>query len=203
MARINLRLPRNIAAGFTCAPEFKTMIARGSNGAESRNRDWLYGRFRAKALYNAFDDDEQAELDEIIQATAGMWASFRFRDETNPSRWQVVDQVVEPVIGTSTPLQLERTYTWGLTTPRMIQAIDASDFSMERNGVAFSFASLDDQLGLVTPSAPWEAGTYTWSGAHDIWMRFNSDWMALQAQTKQLTSTDIELIEVRQYPDPS
>lgn len=204
MSRINMRLPQRIAAGFVIGPEFKTPIVRGSNGTEYRNRDWLYGRFRGTASYSSFRPADQAELDNIFQATAGMWAAFRVRDMSHPGRWLVSGQIVEPAIGESTPLQLERTYTWGgLTTPRIIQAVDAAQFTMQRNGSPFTAFTLDDQLGLVTPTAPWEAGTYTWSGSHDLWMRFNSDWAASTAVSQNVTTADIELIEVRQFPDPS
>lgn len=198
MARINLRLPPRIAAGFVCAPEFKTPISNGMNGWEYRNRDWLYGRFRAHASYAAFGAAEQEELDRIFQATAGMWAAFRFRDASNRGRYRVENQLVEPDIGAATPLQLIRTYTWGLTTPRMIQAVDARGFVLKRNGTPYTDYTLDDELGLLTPDTTWPAGTYTWSGRHDIWMRFNSDWAASTAVTQNIATADIELIEVRQ-----
>lgn len=198
MARINLRLPSKIAAGFACAPEFKTMVNRRTNGVEDRNRDWLYGRFRAMGSYAAFSSAEQDMLDNIFQATAGMWAAFRFRDVSRRNRWFATDQLLEPVIGTDTPLQIIRTYTWGLTTPRMIQALYADKFVLKRNGTPITDFELDDELGIATPDTTWAAGTYTWTGPHDIWMRFNSDWSGSTAVTQDITTADIELIEDRQ-----
>lgn len=201
--RINERLPGCLAAGFVFGPEFRTQIVTGPNGAEWRNRDWLYGRWRGTGSYHAFTPDAQAQLDAAFQVAAGMWAAFRVRDESRRDRWYVEDEVVEPDIGTEEPLQLTRTYEWGgFTTSRMIQAVDPSEFSMELDGSPFTAYTLDDELGLVVPNAAWAAGTYTWTGAHDLWMRFNSDWGATTVQAQRVTSGDIELIEVRQYPDP-
>jgi uncharacterized protein (TIGR02217 family) len=198
MARINLRLPPKIAAGFRCAPQFKTLVVTKTNGVEDRNRDWLYGRFKAMGSYAAFTPSEQEMLDNIFQATAGMWAAFRFRDASNAARYKVTDQILAPVIGTDTPLQLERTYTWGLTTPRLIQAVDAAVFVLKVNGTPYTDFTLDDELGILTPDTVWPAGVYTWSGRHDIWMRFNSDWSGSTAVTQTITTADIELIEDRQ-----
>lgn len=198
MARINLRLPPRIAAGFVCSPEFKTTVVRRHNSVEDRNRDWLYGRFRASGSYGAFSSADQQKLDEIFQATAGMWAAFRFRDTSHPGRFLVANQSLEPEIGADTPLQLVRTYTWGLTTTRLIQAPDAASFVLNVNGTPYTDFTLDDELGLLEPDTVWPAGTYTWSGMHDIWMRFNSDWAASKAEAQNATTADIELIEDRQ-----
>jgi uncharacterized protein (TIGR02217 family) len=198
MARINERMPPKIAAGFVCGPMFKTNVATRANGVEDRNRDWLYGRFKATASYAAFTTAEQDMLDNIFQATAGMWAAFRFRDISRPARYRVANQLLSPEIGASTPLQVMRTYTWGLTTPRMIQAVDASAFVLNIDGSPYTDFTLDDELGLLTPDTTWPAGVYTWSGRHDLWMRFNSDWHASTAVTQKITTAEIELIEDRQ-----
>ena len=80
--RINRRLPGCLAAGFVFGPEFKTNIVTGPNGAEWRNRDWRYGRWRATGNYHAFGPGEQEQMDAAFQVAAGMWAAFRVRDES-------------------------------------------------------------------------------------------------------------------------
>lgn len=203
MARINQRLPGCLAAGFVFGPEFKTQIVTGPNGAEYRNRDWLYGRWRATGNYNAFGPGEQEQMDAAFQVAAGMWAAFRVRDTSRRDRWYVEGEILEPEIGTDTPVQVIRSYEWGaLTTQRMIQALD-DDFVLRLNGTPITSYTLDDELGLLYPDTTWAAGTYTWSGSHDLWMRFNSDWGASSVTAQRVTSGDIELIEVRQFPDPT
>lgn len=203
MARINDRLPACLAAGFVFGPEFKTNIVTGPNGAEYRNRDWLYGRWRGIGNYHSFSSDMQPQIDAAFQAAAGMWAAFRIRDESRRDRWYVEDQVLEPNLGTDEPLQVIRTYEWAsFTTQRMIQALDDSEFVLKRNGTEIFDYTLDDELGILIPDTTWAAGTYTWSGPHDLWMRFNSDWGASSVVAQRLTSGDIELIEDRQFPDP-
>lgn len=202
MPRINQRLPGCLSAGFQFGPEFKTQIVTGPNGAEYRNRDWLYGRWRAIGNYHAFGEEDQAMMDAAFQAAAGMWAAFRVRDTSRPDRWYVDGQALEPDIGTDTSLQVIRSYEWGsFQTERMIQALD-DDFVLRKDGVVFTEYTLDKELGLVVPDSAWDAGTYTWTGSHDLWMRFNSDWGASSVVGQRFTSADIELIEVRQFPDP-
>lgn len=202
MARINERLPACLAAGFVFGPEFKTNIVRGANGTEWRDRNWLYGRWRGVGNYHAFTPEMQAQMDSAFQVAAGMWLPFRIRDESRRDRWYVEDQGLDPMIGTDEPLQVVRTYHWGgFETRRMIQALEEPKFVLKRNGVEVFDYSLDDQLGLVYPDTTWAAGAYTWTGPHDLWMRFNSDWGANAVQAQRVTSGDIELIEDRQYSD--
>jgi uncharacterized protein (TIGR02217 family) len=199
MPRINMRLPPRIAAGFKIGPDFNTTVAAYENGFEDRQRNWLYGRWRGSASYAAMTPIDQDQIDSIFQVTAGMWMAFRVRDASHPRRYKVTDQLLAPVIGTDTPLQVMRTYDWGaFSTPRMIQAVDAASFVLKLNGAPITTYTLDDELGLVTPGDDWAAGTYTWSGKHDLWMRFNSDWGASTAVSQNITTADIELVEDRQ-----
>ena len=201
--RINQRLPGCLAAGFVFGPEFKTNIVTGPNGAEWRNRDWLYGRWRATGNYHAFGPGEQEQMDAAFQVAAGMWAAFRVRDESRRDRWYVEGEPLSPNIGTSQPLQVTRLYEWGgFTTERMIQALYENEFILELNGTPITSYTLDDELGLLYPDTTWATGTYTWTGVHDLWMRFNSDWGASTVTAQRVTSGDIELIEVRQFEDP-
>lgn len=194
MAFIDTRMPRRIAAGFTVGPEWKTLVVPLDNGREQRNRQWLYPRWRGQGNMGSFKPADRQELMGMFVAVGGRLNAFRFFDPTDHS---VEGEAIAPSIGTSSPVQLVRTYGFGSASAIvLIQAPVAGTVTVFRNGVAVS-GTLDATTGLFTPAAPWVAGTFTWTGQYDRWMRFDSDWSAFTADALDVWTADIDLIEVR------
>lgn len=194
MAFINSRLPARIAAGFRSGPEWNTRIIQLANGNEVRNKNWSYARRRYTANYGAFNATDRETLLGIYEAVGGRYNQFRFRDAID---FRASGEQISVNTGTTDAAQLILTRSFGSSSQiRRIQAIDADNFSMTKDGSPFTAFTLDDETGLVTPDANWEVATYAWTGYFDVWVRFNSDWLAFTAHARDVWTTDMELIEV-------
>lgn len=196
MSYIDARLPRKLSAGLRIGPEYNTRVVPFANGREQRNRQWLYPKWRASGNMAAFTEDDRKAFRDMFVACGGKWAAFRVFD---PLDYFANNEPLAPAVGTSTPVQLVKTYTFpGSATSAtvLIQAPIAGTVTIYKDGVAVA-GTLDDTKGLFTPDAPWAAGVYTWTGQHERWMRFDSDWGAVTANALHVYTTDIELVEVR------
>ncbi len=192
MAFIDVRLSTCVALGFMGGPEWSTQVVDLENGLEQRNADWLYPKHRYAAQYMNFDAQARDEILEAFHACRGRLHVFRFKDWND----YVADaEPLAPAVGTSTPLQLIKTYTLGSqASARLIQAVVFAVVSRNGSPVA---GTLDLATGLFTPDAAWVAGTFTWSGEFDVWVRFASDYNAFAIGNLDAHTADIELVEVR------
>lgn len=193
MNYINERMPRRLAAGFKTGPEFRTRVVPLDNGREQRNREWLYPRWRAQGNMAAFDAKDRQDLIGLFMVSAGQLNAFRMMD---PTDCFVAGEPLAPVIGTTQPVQLIRSYTYGSASAVALIQAPQDDAQVLRNGAPV-LGEMDFQLGRFTPASPWIAGAYTWMGHYDRWMRLSSDWAAFTANTLGIYTADIELIEVR------
>jgi len=192
MTYINTRLSTCVAYGFSGGPEYSTLVIDMDNGREQRNQQWLYPKHRYSAQYLNLSKQAQGEILAAFHATAGRLHVFRFKDWND---FQAIAEPLAPAIGTSTPVQLVKTYSLGAQSRvRLIQAPVSA--SIKRNGVAVA-GTLDASTGLFTPSAPWVAGIFTWDGEFDVWVRFASDYNAFSIGAPNARTSDVELIEVR------
>jgi uncharacterized protein (TIGR02217 family) len=192
MSYIDQRLLDCIAYGISGGPEYKTTVVKMDNGRELRNGEWLYPLHRYSVPLSSFGQPVADALLEAFHATRGQLHAFRFRD---PADNQATQEPLAPAVGTSTPVQLAKTYTRaGISTTRLIQA--PRDAVVRRNGVAVA-GTLNTGTGMFTPSAPWASGTYDWTGPFDVWVRFASDWNTLQVVARGIYTADVELVEVR------
>lgn len=190
---INTRISKCVAYGFSGGPEYSTLIVSLDNGREQRNRRWRYPRHRYSATYMNLSPEAQREIVSVFHSVAGQWSAFRFKDWND---YQAVGEPLAPTVGTSNPVQLIKTYTFGAASnTRLIQAPIAGAV-IKRNGSPVA-GTLDTATGLFTPSAPWAAGTYTWDGEFDVWVRFASDYNAFSIGAPNARTSDVELIEVR------
>lgn len=190
---IDWRLPSRIAAGFKGGPEWQTRVTPLRNGREVRNREWLYPRYRYSANFGAFNAQDRQALIGAFMATGGKHLLFRFRD---PTDFIVAAEPLLPVVGTSTPVQLSRRYSFGPSyATSLLQAPVAGTTVVRRDGVPIA-VTVDALTGLVTPSAPWASGAYTFDTQYDRWVRFDSDWGAFTAATPGVWTSDIDLVEV-------
>lgn len=197
MAFIDARLSDLVSFGFKSGPEYQTRVVPMANGTEARNGQWLYPRIRASARYMKFTQQSREELLSAFHVCRGRLHCLQFMDWTD---YLARDELIEPSIGTSEPVQLTKTYTLGgQSMIRLIQCTNSS-VTVKRNGAAVS-GSIDRLTGKFTPAAPWEAGTYTWTGVFYVWMRFDSDYNAFEIINKtgdeHVINSTIDLIEVR------
>lgn len=200
MTYINHRISDCVAQGFTGGPEWNTLVVRLANGREQRNAQWLYPNHRYSAQYMNFQRMEQQEILAAFHVARGQLHVFRFKDwndytaASEDGAWQAV---LTPTIGTMTPAQLFKNYLMGSdSTARKIQAPVSGTVVVLRDGAPVA-VTVDYSTGLVTPSSNWLAGSYTWTGDHDVWVRFASDYNAFTANTNNAATADIELVEVR------
>lgn len=200
MTYINHRLSDCVAQGFVGGPEWNTLVVALANGREQRNGQWLYPKHRYSAQYMHFKKAEQQEIIAAFHAARGQLHVFRFKDwndyeaESENGDW---DAVLNPSIGTTTPAQLLKQYDFGgQTTSRLIQAPVSGTVVVLRDGTPVT-VTVDYTTGLVTPSVAWASGSYTWTGDHDVWVRFASDYNAFTAVNNTAATADIELVEVR------
>lgn len=191
---IDARMPTRLAAGFRIGPEQSVTIAKYANGREQRNKNWLYPLYRGEAQIGAFNQSDRASFRDLFMVAGGRHRAFRV---TDPTDFTIYNQPCAPSIGTTTPLQLVRTSSYGGEgADRIIQATHAGTVVVKKDGVPVTITA-DDATGLVTPSANWAAGTYTFDCFFDIWMRFDSDWCSFTAATRDLWTADFGLVEVR------
>lgn len=194
---IDVRLSKSVAFGFTGGPEWSTSIVEMDNGREVRNGQWMYPRHRYSAEYPNLLDGARREVLEAFHAARGRLHAFRFRDWND---YLAVDEPLLPEIGTTTPVQLIKTYQLGpATSTRLIQA-PTSCVVRDSSG-AQVFGSVDTTTGLFTPASAWADDTFTWSGEFDVWVRFDSDYNAFVIGNRSgqslVGTADIELVEVR------
>ena len=191
MAFFNARLPDKVAAGFQGGPEFLTNIVRLQNGDEFRNKEWAYPRHRYSAEMGLFTDADRRDLLAALWVLGGAHGTFRFRDWND---YEVSGQALTVSVGTQTPVQLIKQYTFGGTTlTRQIKLpVRATVFE----GATPVAGSLNTETGLFTPTSNWGSGAITWSGEFDVLVRFASDYNPLTAQHRKARTATIELQEV-------
>lgn len=199
MTFVNERLSTKVAYGFAGGPEWSTQVVKLANGREARNGQWLYPTHRYSAQYKNFERAQQQEILAAFHALRGQlhvcrlkdWNDFTATSETGD--WE---PLLLPEVGTSNPAQLLKNYFMGSqATARLIQA-PVETVTVYRNGIAVT-CTIDYETGLVTPASDWVAGTYTWDGEHDVWVRFASDYNAFARNDYRVATADIELVEVR------
>lgn len=193
MARINERISECVSSQFTGGPRYRTDTVPLDNGRQVRNRRWLYPRHEYAAEFLNFTPEDRDEVLRFMHAAGGSWLAFRFKDWMD---FEAVGESLSPVFGTQQPVQLVKTYeAGGHTSQRIIQAIVSATVFMDGDPVA---GELDMELGLFTPDADWEAGTYTWSGEFDVWVHFTEDYNPFTATDKNAWTAQITLEEDRQ-----
>lgn len=190
---IDHRVSERASRNFRRITTGKTDITPLDNGDENRNARWKYKQMRFVANFALMGVSSQNEITGAFYAANASLLLFRFRDYGD---YRVTDAPLAVVAGTSNPVQLTKRYHFGPAyADRRIQAVstctvlDGSD-----NVVA---GTLDNVLGLFTPSAPWGDTPHRWNGTFDVWVRFADDEIDLTMVVGDITTTDIELVERR------
>lgn len=199
---IDHRISTRVSSSFRRVITGKTDIVMLASGRERRNAAWKYKRMKFTANYAMLDEDSQIEIASTFYAANAQLLLFRFRDVGDRYAEQS-PLVTAALVGTRTPIQLTKRYTFGPTyADRVIQALVGTPqvFVGGSTPVAGAF---DMSLGLFTPDTNWGGGSYTWTGYFDCWVRFNSDEFDATMTTKEIATTDVELIEDTAIGDSS
>lgn len=181
MAFINQRMPERLLAGFVIGPKWKSTETLYDNGREAMNADWLLPKYQAQGQLGALSAADRIALRNLFMACRGRLHAFRVRDPLD------CVATAQPLVTVGGVTYLSRTYAFGSESSfRLIQAPVTATLS--------GAGSVDMETGIVTGADP---ETDTWTGTFDIWMRFESDWNAVNAVTPQAITADIELVERR------
>lgn len=190
---VDERVSTRVSSQFRRVVSGRTEIAELRNGAEVRTAIWRNKPYSYQANYALLTRDAQIEIASAFHAVDAMCYLFRFKDHGD---WTVTDSPLAVVSGGKTPAQLTKRYSFGSTySDRIIQAIDTC--VVKDSGGSVVSGTLDDALGLFTPTANWGAGPYTWSGTFDVWVRFSSDDFDMTMETLDIATTDVQLVERR------
>ena len=191
---INHRLSSRASKEFRRVNNGKSDITTLDNGEDLINARWKYKKMRYFASFALLGDMAQQELAAAFYACNAMLMLFRFRD---PGDSTVVLSPIATTAGEITSVQLTKRYSFGAAyADRLIQAIGGSCTVFRADGVTPVDVTVDRELGLVTPAAPWEGGE-VWSGNFDAWVRFASDEFDMTMHQLDIATTDVELMEGR------
>lgn len=191
---IDQRMSLRVTSGFTGGPQWNTRVVQLVSGRELRNKQWKYPLQKYTANVAVFSPQDIAELLAMFYACAGQWGAFRFRD---PVDWIANGSQLAVLVGTKTPAQLTKTYTFGPTSfARAIQAPVSGTVVLTSGGTPIA-GTCDYTTGLFTPTNNWPATPVQWSGQFDVWVRFDADYVPFVATRPDVLTSDIDLVEVR------
>ena len=201
MNYINYRLPGRVSTQFERAVVGKTDISPLVSGRERRNAAWAFKKMQFTANFAMLTPDAQAAIVSAFYAANAQLMLFRFND-AGDNTVTASPLNTASLAGTTNPVQLTKRYTFGPAyADRNIQAINACVVNNSSGGVVSG--TVDTSLGLFTPAAAWGSGAYTWTGAFDCWVRFNSDSLNVTMQTGDISTSDVDLIEQIAYTSGS
>lgn len=192
MAFIDYRLNTKYLLGFTGGPNWSTRrTPYMSSGRERRNKNWAMPKSKFTTNYALLDQQEREVMIHALMVTGGAFSSFRFRD---PNDYRVKDAPLGLGDGTSDPIQLTKTYTFGPAT--FVRKITLPlNAVIKADGVAVS-VTVDPLTGIATPDGPWPTGDLlTWSGKFDLRCHFSNDFNPLTAPASNVRECMVEVEE--------
>ena len=186
------------AYGWQGGPLGRTRIRSLRNGHERRNVEADLMRHRYTLPFeNIKGMDYLAYLKGAHSAMYAMAHSFLVKD------WLDFEAVQDP-LGTapagSTPVQLQRTYSFGPVSRTRQITKPVAGAVIYQNGTPKA-GTLNTLTGLFTPTTAWTGGaTLTWSGEFRVPVRFDNDFLpfSLDGRSKgeAFVNGSVELIEV-------
>jgi uncharacterized protein (TIGR02217 family) len=188
MAYIDTRLDECVAYGFTGGPEWSTIVVNLDNGREQRNGQWLFPKHRYSAQFMNIPATARDEILSAFHACRGQLHAFRFKDWND---YRHSDGNGIPVfVNLNGVWRMAKQYQFGSeVSTRLIQAPVVGTIALSGG----SLSNLDFETGIYSG----DATGITWTGEHDVWVRFQSDYNAFSIGTLNAHTSDIELIEVR------
>jgi uncharacterized protein (TIGR02217 family) len=203
MAHLNaVQFPRGLAAGVVYGPEFSTEVVITVAGKEKRNRIRRNALCVGECSQIPRIREQYPELLKFFRAVGGRFNTWRFKDYSDYQA-NATEGVLEARDSTSLSFQLCKLYTvyTGFQEVRWIQAPITSTLVIRDAGavlVAGTHYSVNDSTGVVTFTTARTEAALSWSGDFDNVCRFDTDRMAVSAETAHLfTWGGIPIREVR------
>lgn len=192
---INHRLSSRASRSFRRIAVGNTEETPMDNGVSAFNARWRYNKMKFVADYALMTPEAQQEIAAAFHAAKARTMLFRYPDYGDRT---VTDSPLAPAVGTKTPIQLTKRYTFGSAYgERILQAVDSC--TVKDSLGATVAGTLDDELGLFTPTNNWAAGGHTWSGRYCVWVRFATDELDMTMLNLDITTAQIELHEGRAF----
>lgn len=194
MARIDAVLDEVVDYGFSGGPRYKTNVAEYPNGFEDRDGEWKYPKHEYSASFGNISDDRRDLIIASFHICRGRKHSIKFKDWND---FEIYDQVIQVLPGTSNPIQLYKSYTpFGPTyiTIRPIQAFKFCNI-VDEAGLPVA-GSLDTETGLFTPVDPWTTQEYRIESAEFyVWVRFDDDYNEMTINSWSANTARVSLKE--------
>ncbi len=203
------RFPEYLSYGSQGGPEYKTGIAELQSGSEQRRAVWAAPRHSYQASFAIRTRDDLATVREYFHAMRGRYNGFRFKDWNDYtsatdgiSAYTKDDQQIGLGDNAETAFQLVKNYDQGTETlVRNINKPIAGGILVALDGVLQTdptHYSYDSTTGVVTfVSAPAAAVVITAGYEFDVPVRFDVDQLSVTAETYDIRSANIPIIELR------
>jgi len=199
--------PLAVRYGASGGPHFATEIVTIQGGYERRNQRWSQARRRFDARTGVTSAMEASLLLAFFHARCGRARGFRLKDWSDFSSARdgrlaptAQDQIIGSGDGATSVFQLVKTYgSGGASHVREIRKPVEGSVLISVDDVAYETEwSVDASTGLVTFAQAPATGAVIKAGfLFDVPVRFDTDCLNVTADDKNLSQTEIPLIEVR------
>lgn len=193
MGRINAVLDEKIDYGFEGGPRYKTGVSDMDNGLQEFDSEWKYARHEFSASFGDIDDPDRDHIISVFHVCRGRRHAIKFKDWND---FEVVDQSLQVLPGTTNPIQLYKTYApFGppYITVRPVQAWAWATIHDENEDEVPG--TLDLLTGIFIPSAAWGFGEYTLNGEFYVWVRFEADYNPMTINSWRANTASVDLVE--------
>jgi uncharacterized protein (TIGR02217 family) len=201
-AFIDTRLRDDVAYGFNGGPNWNTLVQPLQSGHNRRKAVWDFPLHQFSADYALLEDGAKDEVLQAFWVCRGAASAFRFRDwndfRARPGAVDTGAMDLAVPATSSTPIQITKTYGFGPTTyTRVIQLpLDVALYFDNGGGpVLFTGYTLDPLTGIATPTTTWPAGTPSWTGTHDVRVRFSKDFNPFTRGRPKVSTCMVQLEE--------
>lgn len=192
MAFIDTRLNDRYRYGFVGGPAWNTLDVRMASGRSRRKKLWSMPHHRYTANYATLNEAEKNDLLHAFMVSGGAFSAFRFKDWNDHT---ALNELIGVGDGTSTPMQLVKTYTFGPAT--FIRPITLPLGAVVRDSDGNTLTvTVNPLTGVVTPSSPWpNLKSIFWTGQFDVRVKFKDDFNPFTSAASNVRECVVELEE--------
>lgn len=199
MSFLDIRFPVGLSYGASGGPGYSTDVVEYGSGHESRNQNWVNGRFSADVARGCATDADRLELLAFFRVAKGRANSFRFQD---PSDYNVLTGeglLTQNSVGV---YQLYKHYSNTAGSEDRDIKLPASGTVVVKAGASTLIESVDYSIvyttGILTCiGSPIRIPT-AWTGQFDVPCRFDTDSIRLVLEDLRFFKAQgIPIIEVK------
>lgn len=192
MAFIDTRLNSRYRYGFVGGPAWNTLDIRMASGKSRRKKQWAMPHHRYTANYATLNEAEKNQLLHAFMVSGGAFAAFRFKDWND---YTAIDEVIGTGDGTSSPMQLVKTYVFGPSSFTRTITLPLNAVLRDEDGNTLT-VTVDPLTGLVTPASPWPSSKdISWTGEFDVRVKFKDDFNPFTSVASNIRECMVELEE--------